>query len=85
MNHHENPKILAQALGNSSKLVTAVSYEYPDTWLIKTTKGEFLLGDVNDYFAWHDHDGLFSGLTLQFGAKEIATAFATWLDALETN
>jgi hypothetical protein len=85
MNQHEHPALLARAIGNSSELVTAVSYEYPDTWLIKTTKGEFFLGDVNGYFAWHDEDGKFSGETSFNTARSIALAFSVWLDQIGGN
>lgn len=82
MSHHDNPTLLAQAIGKASELVTAVSYEYPDTWLVKTTKGEFLLGDVNGWFAWHNEEGNLSGQTYFQHVHNIALAFTVWLDGI---
>jgi hypothetical protein len=85
VNHHKNPAVLARAIGKATDLVTAVSYEYPDTWAIQTKKNYYLLGDVNGYFGWHDEEGIFSGSTEFTTAEHIALAFAVWLDQIEAN
>ena len=85
MNHHDDPTLLAQAIGKASDLVKAVSYEYPGTWEVMTKRNLYLLGDVNGYFAWHDEAGEQADSTAFKSARNIALAFAKWLDEVEAN
>jgi hypothetical protein len=83
MNHHAEPRILAQALGNNHTAIKAVTYEYPGFWLIKTAKDTYCLGDTNGYWAWHNEEGNLEGQTPLRDALHIAFAFAVWLDKVE--
>ena len=82
MSIHENKNLMIISLTRHPK-VNWVSYEYPGFFVIDTTKGEFILGDVNGNVGWNDYEGLFSGETQEGTISKITKDFLNWLDKLD--
>lgn len=88
MNHHETPAILSKAIGQASKLVKSVTYDFPAVWYIDTAEDQYALGNMDGDFGWHNIEGTKAGgyLGLENApAQTIALAFAKWLEEVEGN
>jgi hypothetical protein len=79
---HKNKNLMIISLTRHPKVITA-SYEYPGMFVIDTTKGEFILGDVNGNVGWNDQEGLFTGETQALTVSTITKDFLKWLDKLD--
>jgi len=82
MSIHENKNLMIISLTRHPK-VNRVSYEYPGTFLIDSTKGEFLLGDVNGNVGWNNPEGNLVGETHAITVSTITKDFLKWLDKLD--
>jgi hypothetical protein len=79
---HRNKNLMIISLTRHPKVIRA-SYEYPGIFAIDTTKGEFLLGDVNGNVGWNNHEGTISGETQALTVSFITKDFLKWLDKLD--
>jgi len=79
---HKNKNLMIISLTRHPKVIRA-SYEYPGTFLVDTTKGKFLLGDVNENVGWNNLDGTITGETFALTVSTITKDFLKWLDKLD--
>lgn len=64
--------------------VNSVSYEYPGFWVIKTTKGEFHLGNANGNYGWNSPEGEQAVETdTDFDLMKVASQFAEFITKKE--
>ena len=79
---HRNKNLMIVSLTRHPK-VNRVSYEYPGFFVIDTTKGEFILGDVNENVGWNNEEGTITGETQALTVSTITKDFLKWLDKLD--
>jgi hypothetical protein len=79
---HRNKNLMIISLTRHPKVIRA-SYEYPGMFVIDTTKGEFILGDVNGNVGWNDLEGTTTGETQGLTVSTITKDFLKWLDKLD--
>jgi hypothetical protein len=89
MTIHSNPTELARALGKANKKITAVTYDYPGFWTIRTAQDTYLLGDAGGVIGWNIETGALGdelpNSDENTNPAPIAKAFSAWLDKVEAN